>query len=258
VQRLVAGFVVIGHAIEKVSSGNFVAACDVEAAAEPDCGTLGRGHDGRLHERQLQIAAPVERELNDLVVHDIAEGCVLGRNQRRSCADLHLLSESSYLEGDFDASFLQGTSPGFIVKIDQAASQVVAATYIQGTNSFGPSALATDGSGNLLVMGGADTTNPPVAPGSIAHSTVVVPVTGVYLTWTRGSLTLIPSPPEAVSSVPGFVSALFQIRAKLPDSVSNLGFPVGDGVRRVPEGVQFQPPVYIYPAVSNLVGVYVK
>ena len=47
------------------------------------------------------------------------------------------------------------TNPDFVMKLDQAASQVISAVYIEGSEGYGmgPSALATDGEGNLIVAG---------------------------------------------------------------------------------------------------------
>jgi uncharacterized protein (TIGR03437 family) len=115
---------------------------------------------------------------------------------------------------------------------------------------------AAVGSTITLFATGMGATNPPVTPGSIAHSAAVAPVIAVYSTWAHLSPVPAPPPPEAVSSMPGFVSALFQIRVNVTDSV--VGPPAGDGFQRVPVGLLFQPQVYPYPTVSNLVGVYVK
>lgn len=117
---------------------------------------------------------------------------------------------------------------------------------------------AAAGSTITLYATGMGATDPPVAPGSVAHSTSIVPVKGVYSTWTHASPGTPPPPPEPVSSIPGFLSAIFEIHVKVPDSITNFGMPQSNGTQLAYIGVLFQPQVYVYPAVSNSVGVYVK
>jgi uncharacterized protein (TIGR03437 family) len=109
-------------------------------------------------------------------------------------------------------------------------------------------------------MGATGATNPPIAPGSIATSLKVTPIVPVYSSWKGYS-----NPPvagEAVYSIPGFVSAIFQIPIHVPLQGVG-GVDVGNGVHRAPVGLVFSvsassvSPRASNPA-SNFVGVYVK
>jgi uncharacterized protein (TIGR03437 family) len=123
------------------------------------------------------------------------------------------------------------------------------------TNSANNPAAA--GSTITLYATGLGATNPPVAAGSIANSASIVPLAQVWTTWDQGSFT--PAPPAPVSSVPGFISALFQIQVQVPASPPG-GSPVGNGVQQVPIGLLLNPPPIeegVVP-VSNVVNVYVK
>jgi uncharacterized protein (TIGR03437 family) len=116
-----------------------------------------------------------------------------------------------------------------------------------------PAAL---GSTITLFATGMGATNPVVAPGSVAQSLTILPVTPVYSTWQTGAPGMLP-PPENVFSVPGFVSSMFQIQVQVPSSVQ--GLHVGNGVTRATVGLQFA--IILadeIPPVSNIVGVYVK
>ena len=115
---------------------------------------------------------------------------------------------------------------------------------------------AAAGSTITLFATGMGATNPVAPTGSVAQSLTILPVTPVYSTFQTASPTMYP-PPEKVFSVPGFVSSMFQIQVQVPSSVQ--GLQVGNGVTRASIGLQFA--VVIgdeIPAVSNLVGVYVK
>jgi hypothetical protein len=95
-------------------------------------------------------------------------------------------------------------------------------------------------------------------PGSIAHSSSVVPETPVFASWRRWSFS--GNPPQPVYSLPNFVSALFQVQVQVPDPIPNLGgTTLSSGVQRVPLGLSYalSPDTFI-PIASNAVAVYVK
>jgi uncharacterized protein (TIGR03437 family) len=91
-------------------------------------------------------------------------------------------------------------------------------------------------------------------PGSIAHNPAVATVIPVYASWNRTA------DAETVSFVPDFVSALLQIRVKVPDPLPGAGGTApSNGVQRVAIGLSLIPQqYYVYPLVSNLVSVYLK
>jgi uncharacterized protein (TIGR03437 family) len=91
-------------------------------------------------------------------------------------------------------------------------------------------------------------------PGSIAHNAAVATGIPVYASWNRTA------DAEIVSFVPDFVSALVQIRVKVPDPLPNFGgTALSNGVQRVPVGLSpISQQFYVYPLVSNLVSVYLK
>jgi uncharacterized protein (TIGR03437 family) len=118
---------------------------------------------------------------------------------------------------------------------------------------------AATGSTVTFYVTGMGATNPPAPPGSIARSTAVVPLTAVYFSWDMGTFPTV-TDPETVYSLPGYLSALFQIPAKVPALAPGIGTPVGTGdVRRVLVGLQFNLAFSSYiPPVSNMIGVYVR
>ena len=91
---------------------------------------------------------------------------------------------------------------------------------------------AAIGSTITLFATGMGLTNPPVVPGSIAHSTSIQPATGVYSTWTYAwtSAPRRPTPPETVISIPGFLSSIFKIQVKVSDAVIYLSGVLDNGV----------------------------
>jgi uncharacterized protein (TIGR03437 family) len=99
-------------------------------------------------------------------------------------------------------------------------------------------------------------------PGSIATSETLASVVPVYSSWGRYSGTdIFRYPPETAYSVPGFVSALFQIPIKVPNSFQYLyGTDVGNGVQRVAFYLTSYPPIAggIFPPPSSVIGVYLK
>jgi hypothetical protein len=80
----------------------------------------------------------------------------------------------------------------------------------------------------------------------------------VWTTWDEPSFT--PAPPAPVSSVPGYLSALFQIQVQVPATIPAGGNPVGNGVQQVPIGLLLNPPPIEEATVpvSNVVNVYLK
>jgi uncharacterized protein (TIGR03437 family) len=118
---------------------------------------------------------------------------------------------------------------------------------------------AAPGSTVTFYATGLGATKPPtLAPGAIATSTAAVPVTPLYSYFQPFSFT--PPTPYPVSSLPGFVSAMFQIQVPIPTSLSGLGGTVvGNGVTRLVFGLLPGPPIpEPVAAISNAVNVYVK
>ena len=120
---------------------------------------------------------------------------------------------------------------------------------------------AAAGSTITLFATGLGQATPWTASGSVAHSSAVSPVTPIYSSWETPSFGIGQSPPTlAVSSSPGFVSAVFQIQVPIPADIQGLnGTDAGNGVSRVSVGLLLQviPDPNSEP-VSNIVGVYVK
>jgi len=119
---------------------------------------------------------------------------------------------------------------------------------------------AVAGSSITLFATGLGATEPRVAFNSIANSAGVVPSQPIYSTWQPKTLSA-PSLPIAVYSVPGFVSAMFQIPIQVPNALpAGFGMDVGDGVRQVPIGLLLAPPPIssITIPASNVVAVYVR
>jgi uncharacterized protein (TIGR03437 family) len=119
---------------------------------------------------------------------------------------------------------------------------------------------AAIGSSLTFYVTGMGATNPNVAPGSIASGSTLAPVLPIFSSWDRFNGSPFNSPGDAVSSVSGYVSALFQLRLATPTSLQNVGdFPLPSGVHRVAVNLLFNPfaPPSAPPA-SNMVGVYLK
>jgi uncharacterized protein (TIGR03437 family) len=117
---------------------------------------------------------------------------------------------------------------------------------------------AAAGSTITLFVTGMGAATSLLAPGAIAHSSTVAPLTPIYSSWeTVGPMASAPT--LAVSSVPGFVSAVFQVQVPIPSDIQNLsGTAVGDGVMRVEVGLQLNVVLEEFtPLVSNIVAVYV-
>jgi uncharacterized protein (TIGR03437 family) len=117
---------------------------------------------------------------------------------------------------------------------------------------------AAAGSTITLFATGLGDTKPMVAFNSVANSNVVVPVQPIYSTWTPKSING-PGPPTPVYSVPGFISAMFQIAVQVPNPLPG-GTDVGNSVHQVPIALLLGPPPLssITVPVSNVVNVYLK
>ncbi len=105
---------------------------------------------------------------------------------------------------------------------------------------------------------GMGVTNPTGDPGSIATSQTLASVVPVYSSWAPDTLMYSA---ETVYTVPGFVSALFQIPIKAPNSFQYLnGTDVGNGVQRVAFYLSAYPRIDSLdtPPPSSLIGVYLK
>jgi uncharacterized protein (TIGR03437 family) len=139
------------------------------------------------------------------------------------------------------------------------SSNAVADAYNQDGTKNDADHPAALGSTITLFATGMGATDPPVDPGSIARSDSVTPVTPVYVSWKRG-FSIGPATPEMVSSLPGFVSALFQIHIQVPASLQSLGGTMlPNGIESVPVGLYLALPVSTYyPPTSNIVNVFVK
>jgi uncharacterized protein (TIGR03437 family) len=118
---------------------------------------------------------------------------------------------------------------------------------------------ATAGSTITLFATGLGETKPMVAFNSVANSNATVPVQPIYTTWTRANING-PGPPTPVYSVPGFISAMFQIQIQVPNPLPGGGMDVGNGVHQVPIGLLLSPPPLssITIPVSNVADVYLK
>ena len=69
-QRLVRGLIVVIDAIENVLIGDFAITRNVQTSAKTEVGSLrGREHV-RLHERELQVIASIQRQFNDFFLVD--------------------------------------------------------------------------------------------------------------------------------------------------------------------------------------------
>lgn len=62
------------------------------------------------------------------------------------------------------------TYNAFVAKLDPAASQILAATYLGGSSQDEAKAIAVDGNGNAYIAGTANSTNFPVTPGAYETS----------------------------------------------------------------------------------------
>ena len=119
---------------------------------------------------------------------------------------------------------------------------------------------AAVGSSLTFYVTGMGATNPNVEPGSIASGSGIVPVAPIFSSWDRFNGSPFNSPGDAVSSVPGYVSAIFQLRLATPTSLQNVGdTPLPNGVHRVSVNLVFS--LFASPSAaqaSNTVGVYLK
>jgi len=84
--------------------------------------------------------------------------------------------------------------------------------------------------------------------GAATHS---VPDIAVYSTW-QTFMPDVQTAPLTVTSIPGYISSVFQVAVPVPASIENTG-------PRVSVGLQFQLGGFDFvPAASNLIGVYIK
>ncbi len=109
-----------------------------------------------------------------------------------------------------------------------------------------------------LYVTGMGAAAPPLVPGSIAQSAASMAITTVYATWKRYNPS-VPPDPETVYTLPGYLSAVFQMPILVPPVDTLGGVADANGVRRVLVGLQFAlAPSTSFPPASNLVAVYVK
>jgi uncharacterized protein (TIGR03437 family) len=106
---------------------------------------------------------------------------------------------------------------------------------------------AAPGSTITLFVTGVGMTNPEAAPGSIATSTGISPVTPLYSTWSTYQT------PLSITSIPGFISAVFEIPVVVPLSFNP------PGTTRAEFQLIYELPAgsLLFPA-SNTVGIYVQ
>ncbi len=114
---------------------------------------------------------------------------------------------------------------------------------------------AAAGSTITVFTTGMGAANSPVNPGAIATSPAVVPITPIYSNW-QSTGPGLNTPAEIVNSVPGFVSAMFQVQVQVPASLH--GTAVGNGVTQALLGLQFSLSDELVLPVSNVIAVYVK
>lgn len=120
---------------------------------------------------------------------------------------------------------------------------------------------AVAGSTLTLFATGMGAANPPVVSGSVAHSMASQPAEPIWSSFDQFNMSLSADPPaDAVSTVPGYVSAVFQVRIPVPANVRNMsGVTDANGVLRTGVNLQYQIYSEAYaPPASNRVGVYVK
>jgi uncharacterized protein (TIGR03437 family) len=108
---------------------------------------------------------------------------------------------------------------------------------------------AAAGSTITLFANGLGATSPATAPGSIAQAVSASLLTPVYSSWETSTPFMLATP-EAVSFVPGFVSAMLQVQVQVPAQSVSGSASVGLQLEISPEG-------YV-PPLSNIVGVYIK
>src|SRR2546425_426960 len=84
-QRLIGSLVVVVDAVFYVIVRDLAVAGNVESSAEAEGRILSRSENVGLQLRELQIVAAVERKLlHLLLVHDVAQVCVLGLHHQRA------------------------------------------------------------------------------------------------------------------------------------------------------------------------------
>jgi uncharacterized protein (TIGR03437 family) len=141
---------------------------------------------------------------------------------------------------------LATTLPGLLTKVLNQDGSV---------NSIGNPAAV--GSTITAFVTGMGSTNHTVVPGSAAQSTSIIPNQTVYPSWQVFSLRG-PNPAATVETIPGTVSAIFQIPLVIPSTATNNAQSVGNGIFLVPLGLQLQLAFEFIPPVSNEIGVYVR
>jgi uncharacterized protein (TIGR03437 family) len=125
---------------------------------------------------------------------------------------------------------------------------------------------AAAGSTITVFVTGMGVAHPSLTPGSIATSKTLAAVIPIYSPWAYSGETITPEtpppPPVTVYSVPGFVSALFQVPIQVPTSIQSLGgTDLGNGVQRVAFALGPYTPPFEGPAPSapsSVIGFYLK
>jgi uncharacterized protein (TIGR03437 family) len=123
---------------------------------------------------------------------------------------------------------------------------------------------AAAGSTITVFVTGMGVAQPSFTPGSVATSKTLAVVPPIYSSWADIVDTdfYTSYPPLTAYSVPGFVSALFQIPIQVPSSIQSLGgTDVGNGVQRVPLSLSiYGPPVlgFVPPPAGSGINVYLK
>ncbi len=114
-----------------------------------------------------------------------------------------------------------------------------------------PAAL---GSTITVFATGMGKTNPLIDPGSVSHTLAVAPLIPVYDTWETFNINGPAVSAVPVFSVPGFVSAMFQLQIEIPESIPGLV----SGVSRALVGLEFEVDPEETLPVSNWIGVYIQ
>jgi uncharacterized protein (TIGR03437 family) len=117
-----------------------------------------------------------------------------------------------------------------------------------------PQNPATQGSSVTLYVTGMGSTTPPLSAGVVTGNTVETPIAPVFSDWMSDPA----STALSVTSIPGFVSGLFQIQLPVDFQTYVESVPGPNGSTEYLFGLEFGISYQPLPPVSNVVGMYVK
>src|SRR5262249_48245158 len=118
VQGLISSLVVIVDAILYVVVCDFAVTSNVESSAESQRRVLSWSEDIRLQLCELQIVAPVERELLDLLlIHDVTEAGILRLHHQSAARYSDCLLYFPHGKHQVESSFLSGLQHYAIAKL---------------------------------------------------------------------------------------------------------------------------------------------